>query len=350
MVYKKWLIFSLIVSLLCLSAVFARAQDPETTYFDLYNPQAVVPRRNLQFTDPGAVVVHDGTFYMFHNGFNFWPGRVGVYLSTSADGYTWERMDNLPIFGIDDVPFGGFTALATSAVVDDDGTWVMYYYVMTEEENFPPISIGRATAPEAIGPWTADAEPVLTQGAEGTWDSFAVTQPSVIRTDDGYVMHYMGMDSETARIGMATSEDGINWTKYDDPETTEDLYAESDPVIYSMDNPELPENQQQVWQPSVQLTPDGWVMIFKNGVGQLANGSMIYLATSDDGINWTIDYDRFPIHFRDLPMGRSVWFTRLIYSEGTYFIYEEFGTVDPSIGLITSVYLSTYTGSLPISD
>jgi hypothetical protein len=33
------------------------------------------------------------------------------------------------------------------------------------------------------------------------------------------------------KIGYATSTDGIMWTKYDNPATTNPPYAESDPVL-----------------------------------------------------------------------------------------------------------------------
>ena len=35
----------------------------------------------------------------------------------------------------------------------------------------------------------------------------------------------------TTQIGLATSSDGINWVKYDDPATTEPPFAASDPVL-----------------------------------------------------------------------------------------------------------------------
>jgi hypothetical protein len=45
-------------------------------------------------------------------------------------------------------------------------------------------------------------------------------------------MWYSGYDGSTGtNIGYATSPDGINWTKYDDPITTVPPYDESDPVL-----------------------------------------------------------------------------------------------------------------------
>jgi hypothetical protein len=51
--------------------------------------------------------------------------------------------------------------------------------------------------------------------------------------DGVYHMWYTGYtgSNATRQIGYATSSDGINWEKYDDPATDEILYEESDPVL-----------------------------------------------------------------------------------------------------------------------
>ena len=54
---------------------------------------------------------------------------------------------------------------------------------------------------------------------------------------------------------MATSEDGIEWTRYDNPETTDTLYAESDPLF---DPIETGADVNFAMQPQVVQTEDGW--------------------------------------------------------------------------------------------
>ncbi|MBL0347004.1 hypothetical protein [Candidatus Villigracilis affinis] len=57
----------------------------------------------------------------------------------------------------------------------------------------------------------------------------------VIETDDGYRMYYSGTDGMGGSTTcMATSSDGTQWTKYNDPATTEVQYQESDPCFYSV--------------------------------------------------------------------------------------------------------------------
>jgi predicted GH43/DUF377 family glycosyl hydrolase len=59
----------------------------------------------------------------------------------------------------------------------------------------------------------AHPAPVLTRGREGTWDAHDVLNPSVVKTGSGYLNLYSGYDGTTWRTGLATSADGITWTK-----------------------------------------------------------------------------------------------------------------------------------------
>lgn len=66
--------------------------------------------------------------------------------------------------------------------------------------------------------------PVLEVGSAGEWDYSFVTPNCVFYTGNRYVMYYSGggdiLAPEPRMLGMATSPDGSNWTKYDDPSTT----------------------------------------------------------------------------------------------------------------------------------
>jgi len=56
-------------------------------------------------------------------------------------------------------------------------------------------------------------EPVLGRGAAGEFDSHDALNPSVLRTPSGLLNFYSGFDGSTWRTGLATSPDGIAWTK-----------------------------------------------------------------------------------------------------------------------------------------
>jgi predicted GH43/DUF377 family glycosyl hydrolase len=297
-----------------------------------------------QFIDPGAVLVHDGVFHMFYNGINSFPAPVGVGYATSTDGLTWERQVEAPIFDRERAGLpSGANLFAGSAVVEDDGTWVLYYYIMEPGGNFEGRqTIGRATAPEPTGPWTPHPEPVLVPGPEGAWDAHQVSSPHVLRIADGYVMYYDGFRIGTSgsRIGLATSPDGINWTKHDDPATTEARYAESDPVLEPTTGTF---DERRVMDPNVLPTDDGWVMVYSTGNGSAKfNGSTFDfgLAASPDGVTWTKVDDAPILRGAEQPGWRAIYLASMVEHEGQYYLYFDVGTGG------TNVHLATYAGDL----
>ncbi|MFZ0549025.1 MAG: hypothetical protein WAM60_26500 [Candidatus Promineifilaceae bacterium] len=311
--------------------------------FSVFGDKAVVPRGPAgswyeTYTDPGAVVYHDGMFHMFHNGFNGWPAPVGIAYSRSVDGEHWEMVQDDPVFVGDDLDYVGLTVLASSALVEDDGTWVLYFYTWDQSTWPAPTKIGRATAPAPTGPWTADPEPILVQGSEGEWDDYAVRVPSVVKTGDGYMMFYTGYTRQQGMIGMATSPDGIHWTKYNDPATTEAPYAESDPVFVAAEGDAW--DNAQILQPRVVSSPDGLVMLYSAGSAVNGSAAKLGYAISQDGIHWErvsepiFDYTR-------VNGGRAIWFTELSYEADVYYLFFELGT-----GGNTEVYVATHEGSL----
>lgn len=75
--------------------------------------------------------------------------------------------------------------------------------------------IGLATSIDGLQ-WSKRLEPVMNLGPRGSWDERGVADPYVIRSSDLY-MYYLGEDrARRQRLGVALSQDGITWTKYRD--------------------------------------------------------------------------------------------------------------------------------------
>ncbi len=55
--------------------------------------------------------------------------------------------------------------------------------------------------------------PVLSRGAAGEWDSIDVLNPSLVRRGSEYLNLYSGFDGKTWHTGLATSNDGLVWSK-----------------------------------------------------------------------------------------------------------------------------------------
>lgn len=282
--------------------------------------------KNL-YINPGAVLFHEGQFHMFFNSFTAWPGTIKVGYLTSRDGYHWQMVQDAPVFTTDQIPFGDGQADVSSVLVMDDGTWLMYFHTIRSGQ------IGRATAASPLGPWSVGADPILNPGPSGAWDELGVIWPSVVRDENGYRMYYGGKRALNTAIGLATSPDGITWTKHDDPETTNELYAESDPVLTVDASWEL----NKVDRPRVTHSPDGWVMIFQGGPIEMRG-----LALSDDGLHWQ-KYPSNPVFTsKSFPIPNAkTWDTNLLYKNGIYYYFMELGSLGE-----TSLYLTMHKGSL----
>ncbi len=282
--------------------------------------------KNL-YINPGAVLFHQGKFHMFFNSFTSWPGVVKIGYMTSTDGYHWQLEQETPILVTDQIPFGQGKADISSMQVTDDGTWLMYFHTTSDGQ------IGMATAASPLGPWQVLPEPILTAGPQGSWDQYGLFWPSVVRTEDGYRMYYGGKFASGMAIGLAKSEDGLHWEKYDDPATTEKAYAESDPILKA----DMDWEFSKVDRPRVQYSPDGWVIIFQAGPIEQRG-----LALSNDGIHWK-KYPENPIFTSEkFPIpGAKTWDTNLVYHDGVYYYFMELGTLDG-----TNIYLTAHQGQL----
>jgi len=129
--------------------------------------------------------------------------------------------------------------------------------------------------------WTKYGSPVLLSGSAGEWDDEGVALSSVIYNGNTYKMWYSGWDGTHFRIGYATSPDGINWTKYNDPATVNPPYAESDPVLNL--GPGSWENN-WVYAQTVYFDGTNFRMWY---IGNEVTTDRVGYATSPDGITWT---------------------------------------------------------------
>jgi predicted GH43/DUF377 family glycosyl hydrolase len=301
------------------------------------------------FIDQGAVIFHEGQFHMFYNGISGWPAHVMVGYATSPDGENWTRMTDEPVFTGEGIDYTGVSVFVTSVVVADDGTWMLYFYTIDTGNFSGPGKIGRATAVSPFGPFVADPAPVLLPGPEGSWDEHAVLHPSVVKTEDGYAMYYDGNRGDSAeerdrQIGLAFSEDGATWTKYDIPSTTATIVAESDPIFKPGSSGAW--DNDRVMDANVMQTPGGWVMIYESSHFLTDRQRWDYglgIALSEDGISWTRPEDnQFLSTFMDTGW-MNIYLVTAVYHENRTYLYFDVQTSGTSP---TAIYFSTFDGSL----
>lgn len=154
-------------------------------------------------------------------------------------------------------------------VVHDDTTFRMWYLGYGEHLHGPGM-VGYAVSSDGVN-WKKYPKPVLLPGSQGAWDSSSVTGGSVIRNGTHYVMWYRGLGPsfEFGAVGLATSADGINWTKY----PTNPILTNRSFGVQVLDYPNIVRSGKEYKM---------WC------VGQPAGQSLyqIFYATSDDGVNW----------------------------------------------------------------
>jgi hypothetical protein len=243
---------------------------------------------------PGAIAVDgDGGYHAWVVAFGDPPGTQEVHYLASADAVSWSETADPSLAGLSE-GFGNPGAIPTSVLETADG-WVMYLVgaLATEPQGW---DIWRATAAGPGGPWTRSEEPVLRRGAAGTWDAGALDFPSVLATDPGYAMFYSAIPSNRSTegsIGLATSPDGVAWTKADAPVAEAGLCGGFD--------------ERAIHQPRVVAVPDGLVMVYAGYAGDANSRPGVGFADSrDGGVSWSCEWPANALRVDELPPGDGV--------------------------------------------
>lgn len=278
----------------------------------------IAGQADAYFVNPGAVIEHQGQLHMFANVFSTWPGHVDMPHLVSSDGSSWTLADKKPALTNEDVPQANPGADVSTGFVDGDGHFVLVFSTVNLAD---PWLLGRATAPSPDGPWTVDPEPILTPGPAGSIDAGGLSWPSVVKTDTGYALYYTARSTArgSGTIAMATSTDGVTWTKRDAPVLEADQKWELD----SLD------------RPRVTVTPRGLVMVYASGNELTRHG----IAWSADGITWRKAADGPVMTAADYPVDGRSWDGALLYRDGALDFWLEIGSGSGPDG--TNVYLAT---------
>jgi len=164
------------------------------------------------------VVINTGSQYLMYYTGNSVP-NVQVGLATSSDGIHWTEYASNPILTPGSAGSWDEQRVYHVAVIKDGSTYKMWY---SGQNLAAQRQIGYATSTDGIH-WTKySPNPVLSgSGTPGAWDYGGVREPSVVKLAGIYYMWYAGWDGSSYgasgsaiwKIGLATSSDGIGWTK-----------------------------------------------------------------------------------------------------------------------------------------
>ena len=196
-----------------------------------------------------------------------------------------------------------------------------------------------------------EANPVFQGTGTDTWDKHIRERGFILKEDGEYKMWYTGYteDSEPKYLGYATSDDGINWSRYSDEpifsgKWTEDMFIIKDGGMYYMyaegthDIAHLLTSTDGInWQEQGDLvilgaggesipppygTPVVWIEDGKWYLFYERNDLGIWLATSEDKKTWTNVQDE-PV----IKMGPEAYdegavaANQVLIHEGKYYLY-----------------------------
>jgi predicted GH43/DUF377 family glycosyl hydrolase len=153
------------------------------------------------------VVKKDNQYRMYYSGWN--NGKYQIGLATSSDGKTWQRYTDNPV--LQPGPAGAWDSSGVGYfdVLLKDTTYYMWY---NGHNGTRWTGIGLATSTDGIH-WTKHGTSPAFQAGIG-WENDHVGNPTVVYVDGIFYMVYLG-HAATGRysFGWAYSSDGINWTR-----------------------------------------------------------------------------------------------------------------------------------------
>lgn len=270
----------------------------------------------------GRVLVENGTYKMWYVGVYNW-GAGNIWYAESRDGTSWNTVGSSPVLqpSPDSTSWDSYE-ITLGAVIDEGGSYYMYYGGTAGQYNSSNESTGLATSSDGIT-WTKHGTPVL--AAAGS-DYSKVIINTVVKMNGVYYAYYDNhpMNGAYEGINLATSTDGVNWENYS-----------GNPVLKAS----LPWEDGGIGCASVVQNTNGMVMVYQNALGD-----KIGMATSQDGYHWT-KMSEYVFSSGQTTGGKfNTHYTNLIYDgNGQYRLYYTSNLPDGSL----VICMAEYDGDLP---
>jgi predicted GH43/DUF377 family glycosyl hydrolase len=240
--------------------------DMQRVYEEIQTPHkyglVMVHEDTSNMIDCPTIFRKDSTWYMTYFVFN--GHGYETWLSKSNNLLEWEKLDKVLAFTSDD-RWDGSQCAGYPALIDHEWggkyeisqfegkTWMSYFGSNSGGYEKGLLSIGMAhteRSPEIPHPWQRLDEPVMKTNDEdaGVWENKKLYKSSVIwdkskSTGKQFVMYYNAVGDTTSRskwverIGMATSDDMVNWERYaGNPIIDHQTGLTGDAVVQKMDS------------------------------------------------------------------------------------------------------------------
>ncbi len=172
----------------------------EWTYFSEEPILAMDPLVSWGAYGQPTVLIHDDTIRMWYAVAETTPTdpvvRGRIHYAWSLDGYTWNKHPNNPVFDVGESGQWDDEWLDTPGILWDGNEFKLYYYADSEyfAGNLDNTAIGLATSPDGIN-WTRQGK-VLDMGGPDEWDGHHIELPALYYDSEIglYAMLYTGAD------------------------------------------------------------------------------------------------------------------------------------------------------------
>ncbi|MFA6537437.1 MAG: DUF2341 domain-containing protein [Patescibacteria group bacterium] len=200
-------------------------------------------------TDPQILTDQTNVFKMWHT--SGWENSVMNY-AESVDGVTWVRYSGNPIL----------TGFGRSFVLKHDGTYYMYTEDATQE-------LDLYTSEDGVN-FVLTKNSAIPRGGSGAWDNTAIVNNHVwVEGANDWKMIYEASGGVNPwALGLATSSDGITWTKYESNPVIDETGARGGPFV-------------------TKIGSEYWMWVHGSTAGVLPTD--LYRYHSTDLITWTQD-------------------------------------------------------------
>jgi hypothetical protein len=277
--------------------------------------------------DPTLLVDQNGLYHMWFTSLAYGYGTsFCMSEAISTDRVRWFTYFKNPVFGYG--PPGTFDerGIRPQSVIKDSTGYKMYFVGFTNEGDH---AVGLATSADGITWIRHPANPILDGGPPGTWDSLKISSASVYFDGSSYTLWYTGENGGRPGIGLATSPDGISWTKYP-----------GNPIL--VPGPPGDWDDESVEKAKVINVENMFYMFYAgNAISPVVNAFHIGCAFSADGIHWT-KYGGNPVlQIGNAPDwdGMSLQTTGVIYEDGRFHLWYS------GLGLTSSYWQTGYATS-----
>ncbi|MBI2890820.1 MAG: SUMF1/EgtB/PvdO family nonheme iron enzyme [Nitrospirae bacterium] len=220
---------------------------------------------------PSVVKVSSNYLMYYQGGTSLVATNIGE--ATSTDSITWKALP-FPVVTIGSAGSWDAAAVQQPAVYYDGAKyWLFYGGKKTLSDS--TTQLGLATSTNAVEFTKHASNPLLGGGDSAAWDASTSFPGSVVKEGGEFRLYYTGyekVNTNPGRIGLATSPDGVAWTRY-----------ASNPILWTGDTGQFDDTSVQ--NPRVIKVGSLWYMFYE---GVKKSGVMaIGLATSLNGVNWT---------------------------------------------------------------